>query len=267
MSPWKMARAILFACVFYCVTAVFLILGSWLLLAPRRWAMAGLNAHARTCLWLQRWIAGTSHEVRGFENLPDRPFLAVAKHQSAWDTFALIPVFHDPAIVMKSELTKIPLYGWFCLKFEHILVTRERRAVALRSMLDTAGKRAAEGREVLIFAEGTRTAPGAAPDYKPGYLALYQALDLPMVPIALNSGLYWPRRSSLSFPGRIVVDIGRPIPPGLTRKEAAKQLIASIETRSNALIDEADERGDAADAVARARDLRDQECAGSKEEQ
>ena len=246
-------RAWVFAGVFYLTTAAFLILGSWLLFAPRRWAMMGLKAHAITCLALQRLIAGTSYEIRGRENLPPPPYLVVAKHQSAWETFALIPEFSDPAIVLKAELTRIPLYGWFCRKFEHILVSRERRAVALKSMVETAKERAAQNREILIFAEGTRTEPGAAPDYKPGFLALYQALDLPMVPLALNSGLYWPRGTSLSYPGRIVVEILPPIPPGLARSEARKAAVTAIEEASAALIAQADARGDAPRTVARAR--------------
>ncbi len=111
-----------------------------------------------------------------------------------WDTFALVPLLHDPAIVLKDELKWIPVYGWFCLKFEHILVKRERAAVALKAMLRDAKDRAAQGRQILIFPEGTRRVPGAPPDYKPGYVALYEGLGLPAVPLALNSGLYWPRR-------------------------------------------------------------------------
>ncbi|MEO1720633.1 MAG: lysophospholipid acyltransferase family protein [Pseudomonadota bacterium] len=201
--------------------------------------MAGLSAHARACLLAQRLIAGTRMEVRGRENLPAGACLIVAKHQSAWETFALIPILHDPAIVLKSELARIPLYGWFCRKFEHILVARERRAVALKKMVSDAADRAADGRHILIFAEGTRTEPGAPPAYKPGYLALYQGLSLPTVPLALNSGVYWPRRTARSYPGTIVVDIGRPIQPGLPRREAASEIVDAIEHRTDALLNEA----------------------------
>ncbi|MEO1694906.1 MAG: lysophospholipid acyltransferase family protein [Pseudomonadota bacterium] len=230
------ARARLFAVVFYLLTALFLIIGSPLLIAPRKWAMAGLATHARACLIAQRLVAGTRVDIRGRENLPDGPCLVVAKHQSAWETFALIPLLHDPAIVMKSELTRIPLYGWFCRKFEHILVARDRRAAALKSLVADAQNRAAAGRQVLIFAEGTRRAPGAPPAYKPGYLALYQGLDLPTVPLALNSGVYWPARSARSYPGTIVVDIAPPIAPGLDRRAAADAIVTAIETRATALL-------------------------------
>ena len=167
--------------------------------------------------------------------------LVVSKHQSAWDTFALIPIFRDPAIVLKEELKWIPFYGWFCLKFEHILVRRERAAVALKQMLADAKDRAAQGREVFIFPEGTRRPPGAEPDYKPGYVALYEGLGLPCYPVALNSGLYWPRRTLQRYPGTIIVEILDPIPPGLPRTEFRRRLENSIEAAADRLLLEASE--------------------------
>ena len=229
-------RANLFAISFYIVTALFLIIGSPLLLAPRSWAMAGLRTHARACLLLLKVVAGTRYEVRGRENLPDSPCLVVAKHQSAWETFALIPLLKDPAIVLKSELTRIPLYGWFCRKFEHVLVDRAAGARALKDMVRTAKTRVNEGRQILIFAEGTRQVPGAPADYKPGFVALYDGLGIPAFPLALNSGVFWPARSSKAYPGTIIVDIGPAVPPGQDRKIVKKQLIAEIETRTDALL-------------------------------
>lgn len=234
-----MFRSILFTGVFYLNTAVFLILGSPLLLGPRRWAMMGLKAHAHASLWWMRVIVGTKLEVRGLERLPFGPVLVCAKHQSAWDTFALIPLLRDPAMVMKAELGNIPLYGWFSRKFEHVLIQRERGPAALRQMIRDAKARAEQGREIVIFPEGTRRPPGAAPDYKPGALALYDGLELPCVPLALNSGLYWPRRSMMRYPGTIIVEILDPIPPGLSRAEFRQRLISDIETASNRLIAEA----------------------------
>lgn len=232
-------RSMGFAVFFYLVTALFLVLGSPLLLGPRRWAMAGLDLHGRTCIWLLRVVAGTRMEVRGRQHLPRGACLVAAKHQSAWDTFALIPLFHDPAVVLKAELTAIPLYGWFCRKFEHIVVSRERAAVALKSMLATSRQRAEEGREILIFPEGTRSPPGAPPDYKPGIVALYETLGLPCIPLALNSGLYWPRRSLMRYPGTIVVEFLEPIPPGLDRRAFRSTLENRIETASARLLAEA----------------------------
>ena len=168
-------RSLVYFATFYIVTALYLVLGSWLLFGPRRWAMKGLELHGRTCVALLRIICGTKLEVRGRENLPKTGCLVVSKHQSAWDSFGLVPLFRDPAIVLKDELKWIPFYGWFCVKFEHILVKREKASAALKTMIRDAKQRISIGREVVIFPEGTRTVPGAPPDYKSGYVALYEA--------------------------------------------------------------------------------------------
>ncbi len=240
-SGLAMLRSILFAIVFYINTAVFLLFGSWLLLAPRSWAMQGLRLHGLASLWWLEVICGITVEVRGRERIPTTGCLVVAKHQSAWDTFALIPLFRDPAIVLKDELRWIPFYGWFCVKFAHILVKRERAAAALKALIALARNRLEEQRQIVIFPEGTRTAPGAEPDYKPGYVALYEALGVPCVPLALNSGLYWPRRSMHRHPGTIVVEILEPIPPGLPRAEFRQRVQAAIETACDRLLVEAAE--------------------------
>jgi 1-acyl-sn-glycerol-3-phosphate acyltransferase len=220
-----MLRSIVFAAVFYVTTALFVVLGSFLLFGPRRYAMMGLKAHAITCLWLLKWIVGTRIKVRGRDKLPEAPYLVASKHQSAWDTFALIPIFSDPALVMKAELTLIPFYGWFSRKFEHVFVRRERGPSALRNLVSDAKQRASAKREILIFPEGTRRMPGSLPDYKPGAVALYEGLGLPCVPMALNSGLYWP-------------------PAGLPRAKFRALLQQRIEDASNRLIFEASEAPD-----------------------
>jgi 1-acyl-sn-glycerol-3-phosphate acyltransferase len=238
-SIWTLLRSIAFLPVFYINTALFVVLGSFLLFGPRRYAMMGLKAHAIVTLWLLKVIVGARMEVRGRDKLPKAPYLVASKHQSAWDTFALIPIFADPALVMKAELKHIPFYGWFSRKFEHIFVERSRGPAALRKLERDAKDRAAAGREVLIFPEGTRRPPGAEPDYKSGAVALYEALGLECVPMALNSGLYWPRRQLMRYPGTIIVEILDPIPAGLPRAQFRTELQARIETASNRLIVEA----------------------------
>ena len=233
-----MLRSLAYNLAFYIATALFLVLGSPLLLAPRSLAMAGLAAHAKTCCWLLRVIVGTRIEVRGRENLPAGAALIAAKHQSAWDTFGLIPLLHDPALVMKAELGWIPVYGWFSHKFGMIFVSRDKKAAALRQLMRDARARAAAGRHVLIFAEGTRRAPDAPPDFKPGVAALYDALAVPCVPLALNSGLFWPRRSFVRLPGTIIVEFLLPIAPGMARKPFMAQLQSSIETATARLVAE-----------------------------
>ena len=230
-----LARSLLFAVVFYLNTAVFLVLGSWLLAAPRRWAMAGLRLHGLASLWWLKVICGTRVEVRGREKLPGGACLVASKHQSAWDTFALIPVFRDPAMVMKAELGLIPLYGWFSHKFQHIFVRRDKGPSALKAMIRDARQRASQGREVVIFPEGTRTAPGAPADYKPGVAALYRDIDVPVHPVATNSGVHWPAHGFIRKPGTIVFEYLEPIPPGLKRAEFMRLLKERIERASDRL--------------------------------
>ncbi len=234
-----MIRSIIYTVVFYVVTTLYLVLGSWLLLAPRSWAMAALAAHGRTSVRLLRIICGTRFEVRGHEKLPPGPVLVASKHQSAWDTFALVPLMKDPAMIMKRELLWIPFYGWFSAKFRMIFVRREAGPSALRRMARDAKDRAEAKREIVVFPEGTRRPPGAPPDYKSGVLFLYDALGIACAPVALNSGLYWPRRSLRRYPGTIIVEFLDPIPPGLPRGDFLKRLQDSIEGVSDALIVEA----------------------------
>ena len=233
------ARSILFAIAFYLTTTVVLILGCPLLAAPRRFAMAGLRWHAGTCLWLLRVICGVTYEVRGHDRLPAGACLVAAKHQSTWDTFALVPLLHDPAIVLKAELLWIPIYGWFCSKFEHIAIARERAGVALKRLVADAQHWLGQDRQILVFPEGTRRLPGAEPDYKPGVVALYEAGGVACVPVALNSGVFWARRTLWRYPGTIVVEFLEPIPAGLPRREFREMLIDRLETASTRLLREA----------------------------
>jgi 1-acyl-sn-glycerol-3-phosphate acyltransferase len=234
-----MARSILSAVLFFVTTTLFVVIGSPLFFAPRRWAMAALAVHARFELFLLRTIVGLDMEVRGREKLPEGPCLVASKHQSAWETFALIPLFRDPALLMKRELFWIPFHGWFSYKFQMIPVDRDKGPAALRRMLREAKKRIADGREIIIFPEGTRRRPGAPPDYKTGVVLLYEALNVPCVPVALNSGVFWPRRSWRRYPGTVVVEFLDPIPPGLPKAEFLARLKESIETASDRLLAEA----------------------------
>ncbi len=232
----SMARSLLFNVLFYVTTTLFVVIGSPLLFAPRSWAMAALKVHSNFELWLLRAIVGTKLEVRGRENIPQGPCLVASKHQSAWETFALIPLFRDPALLMKRELFFIPFHGWFSRKFQMIPVDRDKGPSALRRMLREAKKRIDDGREIIIFPEGTRRPPGAPADYRTGIVLLYDALGVPCLPVALNSGLVWPRRSASRRPGTIVVEILKPIPPGRPRDEFLRRLETAIEGASSRLL-------------------------------
>ncbi len=225
-------RALLFNLVLFLSGAVFLSLSLPALLMPRRFTILVGDIWFSFLLAALRIICGISHEIRGLENIPDTPCIIAAKHQSAWDTFAFVTFIKDAAYVIKQELTRIPVYGWLLIKAAMVPVDRAAGAKALRNMIRTARSRLADGRHIVIFPEGTRTEPGQRRSYHPGVAALYSQLAVPVVPVALNSGLFWPRRAFLKRPGHIVVEILPPIPSGLPRREFMERLQSAIEEAS-----------------------------------
>lgn len=231
-------RSAIFNAVFYVNLALFLLLGSWFYFTPRKWSIRALQAWGRSSIFWLRVIAGIRMEVRGQENIPPGPCLVAGKHQSLWETFAILPLLDDPAMVLKKELTYIPFFGWFIHKFRMIAVERSAGTQALRKLLERAEAEIARGRQIVIMPEGTRRAPGDPPDYKPGAAALYTRLDVPCVPFALNSGLFWPRREFLRKPGTIVISFLEPIPAGVGRKLFQQRLEAAIEGETRKLVEE-----------------------------
>lgn len=231
-------RSLLFNTLFYAnliCWLVFAVLPA--LLLPRRVLLSIAIAWAHSSLWLQRVVAGTSYEVSGIEHIPPGGIVVAAKHQSFWETFMLATVFNNPVFILKQELTWIPFFGWALTKLRMIPVDRKARARALSQVLRRARVELGEnGRQLLIFPEGTRRPPGAPPAYKFGVAHLYGELGVPCVPVALNSGLYWPRRKFLRRPGTIRVSILPPIAPGLPKQEFQAQLQQRIETESDRLL-------------------------------
>ncbi len=238
MTLMRLLRSLLLNIVFYVNLVVFLVVGSPLFLAPRPWAMWALKLWAKVSLWWLEVIAGIRMEVRGRQYIPTGAALVAAKHQSLFETFAVLPLLADPAMVLKRELMWIPLFGWFAVKFRMIGVDRAGGAKALKNMIGRAKEAVRIGRQILIFPEGTRRPPSAAPEYRPGAVALYLNTGTSCVPVALNSGLYWPRRSLQLRPGTIVIEFLPPIPPGLNRAEFALRLEEDIETATASLLAE-----------------------------
>jgi 1-acyl-sn-glycerol-3-phosphate acyltransferase len=231
-------RSILFNIAFYLNVLVYMLTALPTLLMPPRMVLATAKSWARTSLWLLKVICGTKVEFRGLERLPEGAFLAAAKHQSAWETFALIPLFADPAFILKRELMWIPIFGWYIRRTEMIPVDRGARAQALAKMTERSRAELGRGRQIVIFPEGTRRPPRAEPKYKQGVGHLYAATGAPCVPIALNSGLYWPRRSFRRYPGTVRVEILPPIPPGMDKREFMQRLQEDIESATARLVDE-----------------------------
>lgn len=233
-------RSLAYNVMFYVNLVFFLFAGGWLIFFPRRMATIGLRAWARASLWWLKVICGLSMEVRGREHMIKGACLCAGKHQSAWETFALLPVLNDPSIVLKRELAFIPIFGWFAIKFRMITLDRSAGPQALKGLIAQAKKVAADGMEVVIFPEGTRRPPGAEPDYKPGVAALYLQLGLPCVPFALNSGHFWPRRSIIRRPGKVILEFLPQIPPGLARREFQARLEREVEAATARLAAEAE---------------------------
>jgi 1-acyl-sn-glycerol-3-phosphate acyltransferase len=229
-------RSALFNAVFYLNLVMFMLVFSPLFFGPRSSALWALKLWARSSIWLLEAIAGTRLEVRGRNNIPQGPAIIAAKHQSLFETFAVLPLLADPAMVFKRELMMIPLFGWFAWKFRMIPVDRGARATALVKLISRADEAVRQGRQVLIFPEGTRRAPGAPPDYKAGAMALYLKLGVPCVPLALNSGLFWPRRKFMRYPGTIIFEFLPAITPGLAKNEFAERLQEALETKSSELL-------------------------------
>lgn len=238
MLTWL--RSALFTGAFFLTTTIMAIVGAPLLLiASERLAIGYARLWARTILFLLRALAGIRVEVRGRANIPLGAALVAAKHQSAFETLALFPILPAPTLVMKSELRRIPLFGRFAEIAGMIEVDRAKGSTALRDMVHRCREEAAKGRQIVIFPEGTRRPPGAEPAYQPGIALLYKGLGLPTVPVALNSGLYWPRRSFLKYPGTIVIEFLPPVESGLDSRAFLARLEAAIEAASDRLLVEA----------------------------
>ena len=233
-----LVRSVLFNIAFVLNTLLWMVLLLPLFAAPHKVFMHGPKAWARSTLWLVRVIAGTKSQYLGLDRIPPGGLIVAAKHQSAWETLALVPIFEDPTFILKRELMWIPLFGWYLAKARCVPIDRRSGSLALAKMNERAREEVRAGRQILIFPEGTRKAPGARPAYKYGIAHLYENLGVPCLPVALNSGLYWPRRALIRRPGTIRAEILDPIPPGMPREAFFPLLQSQIESSSNRLLAE-----------------------------
>jgi 1-acyl-sn-glycerol-3-phosphate acyltransferase len=235
-------RSLLFNIVFYLNTSFFMLGFLFLFLLPRDWGMFSARLWAKTSIWWLKVIAGTDFEVRGRENLPKGSYILASKHQSAFETFALLLMVEDPVYILKKELMFVPFFGWYLKKFQMIPVDRGKGRKAIEDFMPKVLKSFARGRQLLIYPEGTRTSPGAAAKYKIGVGHIYERGGVPCVPMALNAGCYWSRQSFLRHKGTIVFEVLPAIEPGLSITDFMIRLENDIETASNALIVEANQR-------------------------
>ena len=232
-------RSLVFSAVFYVWSAISAIVMVPLLVAPRRWMLAALRLWSLSLILLLRVICGIRVEIRGREYAPAGDALIAPKHQTMFDVFVQFSALKGSLFVFKKELMAVPIFGWIALKLGSIVVDRAGQATALRDMVRRAQEQfRLEDRQLVIFPEGTRKAPGAEPDYKPGVAALYRELGVTVHPMATNAGVHWPAHGFLRRPGVIVYEFLEPIPPGLKRGEFMRRLEDSIETACNRLLAE-----------------------------
>lgn len=229
-------RSLAFNICFYAVTTVLAFAGLPMLVSGRS-VLRLARAWGRITLWLLRVVAGTRVEFRGLENIPPGPLLVAAKHQSALETLALCTVLPNFAYILKKELLLIPLIGWYLSRSGMVAIDRSKGTRAMSLMNAAAGAAIRDGRQLIIFPEGTRRPVGAPPAYKQGLSHLYTALSVPCLPVALNTGLFWSRNSLVRRPGRAVIEFLPPIPPGLPRQAFQALAQERLETASNALVE------------------------------
>jgi len=232
-------RSLAFNVLFYVNITVLMIVGLPTMLFGRRAIIKLAHYWGWSSIWLMEKICGTKVVFRGKENLLTEGCIIAAKHQSAWETFALCTQLPDFTYILKRELTWLPLFGQYLLRADQIAIDRKSRSAALKQLVEKAGEAIAERRAIFIFPEGTRRPAGAPPRYKAGVAHLYAAAGAPCVPVALNSGLFWPRRKFLRHPGTLVIEFLPAIAPGLPTGAFLARLQQEIEQASDRLIAEA----------------------------
>lgn len=233
-------RSLIFNSVFFVYHTSLVLILTALLPFPRRLSQGVVRFWTEGVGLGLKMIIGLDVDFRGLDHLPEGPCIIVSKHQSAWDTFVFYLLVKDPNYILKKELTQIPLWGWCALKCGAISVDRSGGGAALKKVVRDTQDRIAKGRQVVIFPEGTRTVPGTRQEYFPGVASLYLHNEAPVIPVALNSGLFWGRRSFVKKPGVITLEILPPMPRGLKSREFMTELESRIETASDKLIAEAE---------------------------
>ena len=229
-------RSLLFNIVFYGWSGTICVSMLWTVFMPPRYLLGVLRYWSTSLAWIERVVGNIHFQINGWENVPDGPCIIAAKHQSAWETFKLQYMFGNPVIVLKKELLSIPVWGQYMKSTGMIPIDRGNGGRGLTDMMTAAHNAVKANRKIVIFPQGTRIKPGETRSYKSGVAILYRELNIPVVPMALNSGLLWPRNSFLKKPGTITVEFLPAIPPGLPRDEMMERLKDAIETTTDRLV-------------------------------
>jgi 1-acyl-sn-glycerol-3-phosphate acyltransferase len=229
-------RSLLFNILFYVVFLVYALIALPTFVLPRAAMLTIASWWAKTNILLMRAICGIRVEFRGVEKIPKGPLIVASKHQSMWETISLLRFFEAPFFVVKRELKFIPIFGLFVIKTDMIAINRSAGHRSLLAVMRRAAEEVRHGRQFVIFPEGTRRPVGAPPHYKAGVGLIYSDCGVPCLPVALNSGLFWPRRTFLRYPGTLVVEFLDPIPPGLKRDEFLRRVETAIEGATNRIV-------------------------------
>jgi 1-acyl-sn-glycerol-3-phosphate acyltransferase len=230
-------RSLLFNVLFYAVLVFWAIVALPTFLMPPRAMLTIAGWWANSTLFLMRVICNIKVEFRGVEKIPKGPLVIASKHQSFWETFTLLPFFDRPIFILKRQLIYIPVFGQFLTKTGMIAIDRSAGVKALLDMTRRARDAVRSGCQLVIFPEGTRRAPGARPDYKTGFAQIYSACGVQCLPVALNSGLFWPRRTFMRYPGTLVVEFLDPLPPGLPKDEYITRVRNAIEEATGRIVE------------------------------
>lgn len=229
-------RSLIFNFLFYSWCLICFVICLPLLACPLSWLRWARHIWLSGIKGLLHYVMGLQYRVIGEEYISASPAIYAVKHQSAWETLTLLLLIPNGVFVLKKELLWLPFLGWYLQKTGQIAIDRGNGTKALRAILKRADQAVMRGYSPIIFPEGTRVAPGHRKSYLPGIAALYQNLQLSVIPVAHNSGLFWPRRSFIKKPGMITLQFLPPIAPGLGRKEFIAKLEKEIETASDSLI-------------------------------
>ena len=229
-------RSALFNVLFYLVLFGMLVVGMPLMLLGEQAIKNYARRWGRISIWLLEKVCGVRLEYRGLDNLPEGGFIVAAKHQSFLDVLALLPLAPRFAYIMKRELAWIPLFGQFMMAGGMIAINRTRGRTNMPDLIRQVRSILDGGGQLIIFPEGTRRPPGAEPQYKSGVTHLYVGSGMPCVPVALNSGLFWPRRSFLRHPGTLVIEVMPAIPPGVDKARFLPELQSRLEAPTNRLL-------------------------------
>jgi 1-acyl-sn-glycerol-3-phosphate acyltransferase len=237
-------RSLAFNVLFFLWTTIVVITGLPALFGDRRYVHNAARRWGKGTNFLLEHVVGITVEFRGRDYLRGGPHLIACKHQSLWETAMIETLVPDCTIILKRELMWIPLFGQLLLFSDMIGINRKSGKKVFTQIVEGARDRLGKGRSVWIFPEGTRRNPGDPPQYKYGVYALYHALNRPIIPVALNSGYFWGRRSFIKKPGKIILEVLPPILPGLDARSFLNTLEQAIETASKRLTPHSDIKSD-----------------------